>query len=140
MGCYNTCLVSASADEVWSALRPFHTMPWAPTVIESVEVVGDVSDGQPGAKRILNGLFHETLCSVDDEARAFSYSIDDGPGPLSKNTLAGYKAVVRVLPVTSDGTAFVEWTSSWEAADGDVAEFCNPVYQALLTELQAHFA
>ena len=140
MGCYNSCRVSASADEVWSAMRPFHAMPWAPNVVQSVDVVGDVPDGQPGAKRVLNGLIHETLSGVDDEARMFSYSIDDGPEPLSKDTLKGYKAVVRVLPVTSDGTAFVEWSSTWDASEGGVAEFCNPIYQALLTELQAHFS
>ncbi len=140
MSCYNSCVVSASADDVWRALRVFHQMPWAPSVIESVDVVGDVPDGEPGAKRILNGLFHETLRAVDDDSRTLTYTVEDGPEPLSKDTLKGYTGVVRVRPVSSDGTAFVEWSSSWDESEGGVAEFCNPVYQALLSDLQAHFA
>ena len=33
MGCYNSCVVSAPVDRVWTALRDFHDMSWAPQVI-----------------------------------------------------------------------------------------------------------
>jgi hypothetical protein len=140
MGCYNTCVVAASADEVWSKLRNFHDLSWGEPVVTSVEVVGEKSGSTPGAKRVLNGAFHETLLSVDDEKRVLSYSIDDGPDAVSKANVEGYVGTVRVLPVTDADEAFVEWSSTWTTSGGGVAEFCNPIYRALLEALKAHFA
>jgi len=37
MGCYNSCLVNAPVDRVWSALRNFHDLSWAGGVVQSVE-------------------------------------------------------------------------------------------------------
>ena len=42
--------------------------------------------------------------------------------------------------MTADDTTFVLWTSDWEHSGGGVAEFCNPIYQALLGDLKASFA
>ena len=67
MGCYNSCLVSAPVDDVWRTLRDFHDFSWAPDVMTQVDVSGDKE--QPGAKRVLNGVFEETLIELDDEQR-----------------------------------------------------------------------
>ena len=69
MGCYNSCVVNAPVDRVWTALRDFHDMSWAPQVITSFEKVGDATGDQIGAKRLLNGVFHETLRGLDDTDR-----------------------------------------------------------------------
>ena len=140
MGCYNTCVVEAPADQVWSALRNFHDMSWAPQVITSLEKVGDVDANQSGARRVLNGVFHETLQTVDDADLTLTYSIDDGPDAVSKDNVTRYIGKVRVLPVTDTNVSFVEWSSSWEDSKGGVAEFCNPIYKALLDSLKAHFS
>ncbi|MCZ6451009.1 MAG: SRPBCC family protein, partial [Deltaproteobacteria bacterium] len=79
MGCYNSVTVNAPVDKVWETLRRFHDFSWCPDVITKLEVVGDLGGTETGAKRILNGAFHETLLTLDDEKRTFSYSIDDGP-------------------------------------------------------------
>ena len=42
MGCYNTCIVAATADKVWATLRDFHDMSWAEPVITSVAVIGEL--------------------------------------------------------------------------------------------------
>ena len=60
MGCYNSCVVSASADEVWAVLRDFHDMSWASESVKSLERIGDAGD-RLGAKRVINGKMHETL-------------------------------------------------------------------------------
>jgi hypothetical protein len=87
--------------------------------------VGDNASDAPGAKRILNGAFHETLLSIDDQAKQFSYSIDDGPEAVSKDNVTGYVGKVKVYPVSADNTTFVVWTSDWESTkNGGVAEFC----------------
>ncbi len=95
---------------------------------------------QPGAKRILNGVFHETLVMLDDSGHHFSYSIDDGPGPVAKDAVANYLGEVKLYPVTDTGQTLVVWTSSFVSEDSEaVGELCNPIYQALLATLKAHF-
>ncbi len=115
-------------------------MSWAPNVITSLEKVDDTGATQVGAKRVLNGIFHETLKTLDDAERALTYSIDDGPAAVSKDNVTGYIGKIRVFPVTDTNKAFVEWSSNWEKSQGGVEEFCTPIYKALLDELKAHFA
>ena len=111
-----------------------------PNVIEKLETIGDIAGTQIGAKRVLNDAFHETLLGLDDEARTVRYSIDDGPEAVSKDNVSGYVGQLQVFPVTADNSTYVLWTSSWDHSGGGVAEFCNPVYQALLGDLKASFS
>ena len=139
--CYNTITVKAPIDRVWSTIRDFHDLSWAKGVVDSVERVGDKSGDQIGARRILNNAFHETLQAVNELAHSFAYTIDDGPGPVSKDAVRNYVGSVKLLPVTTDDSTFVEWASRYDSAD-DVAvgELCNPIYRALLEALRDHFA
>ena len=73
MSCYNSTIVDASADQVWSAIRNFNDMDWADGIVESVESVNGKGGTEVGAKRRLNGAIDETLVSFDDDAKAFSY-------------------------------------------------------------------
>ncbi len=141
MPCYNSTVVNANLDDVWEALRSFHDLGWASGVITQVDVVGDVPDGEVGARRILNDAFHETLRSLDDANHEFTYSIDDGPGPVARDAVNNYVGQVRAFSVTDGDATFVEWISDYESADpGAVQEFCDPIYHALLQALKAHFA
>lgn len=140
MSCYNSAIVNAPVDQVWDKLRNFHDMSWATGVIESCEAVGNIPGIQIGAKRILNGAFHETLLGLDDNQRIVRYRIDDGPEAVSRENVTNYIGEVRAFPVTTDDSTFVIWTSSWDDSGGGVAEFCDPIYQALLKALQKHFA
>ncbi len=140
MGCYNSIVVPAPVDEVWPRLRDFHDLSAFPNVVQKVDKVGDAGGTQIGARRVLNDAFQETLLALDDQARVLRYSIDDGPEATSKDNVQGYIGQVQVFPVTSNDTTFVIWTSSWESSGGGVAEFCNPIYQALLGDLQATFS
>ena len=140
MGCYNSCVVQAQAETVWAALRKFHDMSWAPDVIQAVEAVGAAKGDQIGARRVLNGVFHETLLGLNDADRVLTYSIDDGPDAVSKDRVTGYVGRVQVRPVTDGNATFVEWSSGWTDSKGDVQEFCDPIYRALLASLQKHFS
>jgi carbon monoxide dehydrogenase subunit G len=102
--------ISAPADEVWKTIRDFHDFSWAPNVVTGVDKVGDTAGLEPGAGRVLNGVFHETLQTVDNGQMTFTYSIDDGPSPVSKEEVSNYIGRVAVEP-SGDGTR-VEWTSS----------------------------
>lgn len=139
---YQSTVVAASADSVWSRTRDFHDMSWAPGVVDSCRAVGEESGTNVGARRVLNDAFSETLLELDDERRFLKYSIDDGPSPLGKNEIQEYRGTIRVRPVTDTGHAFVEWSSRWRDSEEDEAvhDFCSPIYNALLAELKASFS
>jgi len=139
--CYNSAVIAAPADKVWAAIRDFHDFSWARGVVTHAEKVGAAAGTEVGAVRVINGAFRETLRSFDEQGRQFSYSIDDGPGPLATANVQRYLGTVRVLPVTLSDQTFVEWVSEYESVDdGAIGGVCNPVYRALLGALQAHFA
>ncbi len=84
---------------------------------------------------MLNGVFHETLKEVDAENKTFSYSIDDGPSPVSKDDVSNYLGTVKVQP-GADGGTLVEWSSTWEQNDEPACEFCYGIYVALLDDMK----
>jgi hypothetical protein len=138
--CYNSTIVNADCETVWATLRDFHQLEWAAGVVEKVVVVGDAKGHEPGARRVLNDTFHETLLTIDDKARNLTYSIDDGPGPVAQGAVENYVGALRVCPVTDNGISFVEWTSSYDSPDdAAVGALCNPIYRALLAALKTHF-
>jgi hypothetical protein len=134
---YQSIVINAPADKVWETLRNFHDMSWAPEIVTSVEAIGDKKGDQPGAGRVLNEAFHETLKTLDDDNRQLSYSIDDGPSPVSADEVSDYEGQVRVRPITesNEGT-FVEWYSHWQGKGQEAAEFCHGIYAGLLGQLK----
>ena len=141
MACCNSIVVDAPREAVWKILRNFHDLSWATGVVESCEPVGDLGPTTPGAKRILNGVFHETLVGLDDAECSVSYTIDDGAGtPVASDKVSGYVGQIQAFPLTSTGGTFVLWTSRWQDSQGGVKDFCDPIYQAILASLQARFA
>lgn len=133
---YQSIVINAPADKIWKTIRSFHDVSWAPNVITDVESVGNVGPTEKGAKRILNKAFHETLIELRDADRTIVYSIDDGPPPVSKDDISGYRGRVVVRPVTEGTGSFVEWSSSWQKNDQAAAEFCHPIYVALLNDMK----
>jgi hypothetical protein len=137
---YQSIVVDAPVEKVWAGIRNFHDMSYAANVITSLEAVGSLPGNKVGAKRLLNGVFHETLLELDDGGRVIRYRIDEGPPPVSSSDVQNYVGMVRLLPVTEDGGTFVEWSSSWQNNDHDCAEFCHGIYVALLADLKQHFS
>lgn len=141
MGCYNSIVINTPADEVWDVLKNFHDLSWSKNVVAKVEIVGDKSSDEIGAQRILNDAFHETLLSFNNDAKKFTYRIDDGPEAVSKDNVEGYVGEVTVFSVSENNSSFVLWTSKWESTKEDgIAEFCNPIYHGLLQDLKSHFS
>ncbi len=139
--CYNSTVVDSSIENTWATMQDFHDMSWAEGVVTSAERIGDIPGTEIGAQRVLNGVFHETLQSVDGANYTFSYSIDDGPGPVASDVVDDYIGTVKLHPVTDTNQTLVVWTSSYKSNQEDaVAELCNPIYRALLAALKAHLA
>ncbi|WP_033092472.1 SRPBCC family protein [Colwellia psychrerythraea] len=133
--CYNNIVIDASIEAVWQQIANFHDMSWAKGVITSLDKVGTTSGTEVGAKRILNGVIHETLVSVDTSNYTFTYSIDDGPGAIAKSAVDNYLGMVN-LSESSTGV-LVEWSSSFTSDNENaVTEFCDPIYMALLGALK----
>ena len=130
-------VINTSIDNVWAKFGNFHEMPWAPNVITGIDKVGEIDGTQVGAKRILNGAFHETLQEVDASNHTIKYSIDDGPSPVSKEEVSNYIGTIKLSEM--DGGTLVEWTSNWDSNAEDAVEFCSGIYTALLGELKAAF-
>lgn len=141
MGCFNSTVITAPADKVFEALNNFHDLSWCKNVVTQLDIIGDKQGREIGAKRVLNDAFHETLQSLDLENKSFTYSIDDGPGPVSKDSVDGYIGEVKVIPITENDSSLVIWKSEWKSSkDGGVADFCNPIYHALLQDLKSYFS
>lgn len=128
--------IDASPDAVWQTIRDFHDLSWAPNVISSVDKIGETPGNEPGAGRVLNGAFHETLLTLDDADKTCTYSIDDGPSPIAKDEVNNYVGVVKVTSAAKGNGSRVEWSSSWENNDEAGAEFCHPIYVALLADMK----
>lgn len=138
--CYNSTVVDASRDEVWQKIRDFHDLEWVAPVITKLEVIGDKAGTEVGASRLLNDAFKETLVAIDEEGYTFDYSIDDAPAPLDADSVKSYIGTVKLYSVTDTNQTFVEWISVYETKDDQaVAEFCNPIYGALLEAMKAYF-
>ena len=131
----NTIDIKAPVSKVWETIRDFHDMSWAPGVITDVKKVGNKIGSEIGAQRILNDAFHETLIKLDSDGHTFSYTIDDGPDAVSNTSVQSYVGTVKLTPA-GDNTQ-VEWSASFNSErDNDVADFCNPIYRALLSALK----
>ncbi len=132
-------VVDAPIADVWSRFSDFHDLSWAPNVMTQVDKVGSIDGGSPGAKRILNNAFHETLIEINNDEYFLKYSIDDGPSPVSKDEVDNYVGVVRLSPAEDGSGTLVEWSSSWDSKVDDAVEFCHGIYVALLGELAKSF-
>lgn len=136
---YQSITVNAPVAEVWAVVRNFHDLSWAGGIIETCKAVGDVPGTSVGARRLLNGVFHETLRAIDERERTLSYTIDDGPSPVSKNEVKDYVGTLTVYPITEEKRTFIEWKSKWQGNDEKAAAFCGPIYVDLLGALKRHF-
>ena len=129
---YQSITINAPVEKVWKAVRDFHDMSWCPNVITKLEKVGDKAGDEIGAGRMLNDAFRETLRVLDDSKMTFSYSIDDGPSPISKDDVKNYMGTVKLSSATDGEGTLVEWSSQWEENDEAAQEFCHNIYLSLL--------
>jgi len=133
---HQTIEIEASPDQVWQAIRDFHDLSWAPNVVNDIQAIGEIPGDEVGATRVLNGVFHETLRTIEHDAKTLTYSIDDGPSPISKNEVDNYVGRVTVRQVEQGESSLVEWSSSWQHNNEAAAEFCHGIYVAILEDMK----
>lgn len=71
--CYSKIQIEAPISKVWDTISDFHDVSWASNVVTSVTRVGDKAGTEIGAKRVLNGVFHETLTALDPSNFTFEF-------------------------------------------------------------------
>ncbi|MDH0744990.1 SRPBCC family protein [Pseudomonas sp. GD03842] len=129
-----TVRVPASADKVWQLIGGFDALPdWLPFVSESVAAAGGrirQLTTQDGAR------ISEQLQRFDEQGRTYSYSIVEGPLPLTD--------YLATLTVRADGAeaAFVEWSSTFTPvgiSDAEAEALILDVYNGGLGALKANF-
>ena len=132
--CYNKIEIDSPISDVWNTISDFHDMTWATGIITNISTVGDKKGTEPGAKRVINDVIHETLINRDPDSFTFSYTIDDRSGPVS-SFVSNYIVVVKLTSIEC-GT-LVEWSSSFESVNEyAVASFLKPIYSTLLSALK----
>ena len=134
--CYQSRVIEAPVEVVWEKINNFLDMSWTPNVVASCENIGDVDGNTIGAKRLLNGAIKETLLTFDESNRTFSYSIDEGPSPISSSDVSKYTGVVTLFEITASNQTFMVWKSSWESNSSDAVEFCSGIYAQVMKDLQ----
>ena len=133
---HNSITIQAPVDQVWSAIRNFHDVSWAPNVFTKITPIGDTPGDTIGAVRLLNDAFRETLKELDDQQREFAYSIDEAPSPISKEEVDNFMGRVKVTAAEDGDGTKVEWSSSWKRNDEPASEFLSGVYEALLNDMK----
>jgi hypothetical protein len=136
---YNSIVVPAPIEQVWSRINDFHDFSWAPSLIASCEKVGSGGGSSVGAQRLLNGIFLDTLIAYSAIERRLMYSMDEGPSPVSSREILDYVGDLHLLPVTAAGATFAEWTATWEGGGEAAIAYMNSVYRSLLLDLAASF-
>ena len=127
---FNKIEISAAPQKVWDTISNFHDLSWAPGVVESLEKIGSASGDEVGAARLINGVFKETLTAIDSAGLTFTYSMDDGPGPVAAGVVDNYIGVVKISE--SGGGTAAALSSSPLASNASVR---SPVARARASEL-----
>lgn len=125
--------IPASADQVWQLIGGFNTLPdWLPFIPNS-----ELSDG--GRVRTLQtadgAVVIERLQAFDNEAKTYSYSIEQAPFPATD-----YLATIKV-EAQGQG-ARVTWSGRFNAkgvSDEEVVALFSGIYQGGLEALRANY-
>ena len=140
---YASAIVATDPDTVWAYLRDFNATPEYVEAITASEILDGKPADEVGAERKLTlgdgNLVRERLVALSDVDRSYTYHLLEGPFPFT-----AYYSTIRVSPVSSEGTSFVEWWSTYdcEAADAKAMDdlLAGTLYAGGLATVKARFA
>jgi hypothetical protein len=141
---YASAVLPVPADRVWERIRDFASIAdWHPGIAAG-EMEGGAAADQVGGVRRLTGsggeTFRERLVVLDDVERSYTYVFLESPFPAAR----GYRATMRVTPVTDAGHAFAEWWATFDCDEKDEAQltkiFERGVFGTGLAALRERFS
>jgi hypothetical protein len=123
-----------TAEKVWQLVGGFHSLPdWLPFIVKS-----EAMDG--GRMRKLTtaegAVIIERLEAFDNHARTYTYSISEGPFPVT-----GYLATLQLAAVGENET-LVTWSGCFipdGISDNEAEELFRGIYEGGLTALKTNF-
>ncbi len=126
--------IPASADQVWNLVAGFNSLAdWLPMIQHSEAQ----ENGRLRHLTTVDGtVIIERLETYDNAARTYSYSITEGPFPVSD-----YLATLKVIEVDA-GNSRVEWGGRFTPvgmSDAEAMEIFDGVYQGGLQALRGNF-
>lgn len=107
-------VLDSAADDVWQVIRPFDHYGWAGVEGETIIEDGKAPDQVGAVRRFSSGdsIIRQVLLAHSDVERSFTYAFR-GCSPVA---VENYTATLRVLPVSADNRAFVEWSATFDCA------------------------
>jgi hypothetical protein len=123
-----------NADKAWQLIGGFHSLPdWLPFIVRSESMEG----GRVRALTTAEGtVVIERLEAFDNKARTYTYSISEGPFPVTD-----YLATLQ-LAVVGENETLVTWSGSFTPAgisDKEAEALFRGIYEGGLTALKANF-
>jgi hypothetical protein len=120
---YVSTVMPHSADAVWAMIQDFGEYRWGEGVGEA-KIENSVDANTPGAIR--NFAYYgqpsrQRLVTYSAEERMQSWESVEAFDP----TLSYYKATLRIAPVTTSGSSFVEWWSEFQATPEAIPDWHN---------------
>jgi hypothetical protein len=110
---YVSTVIPHSAETVWEMVKDFGEYRWGEGVGEA-RIENGIDANTPGAIRCFayyGQPSRQRLVSYSAEERTQCWESVEAFDP----TLSYYKATLRISPVTTSGSCFVEWWSDFEA-------------------------
>jgi hypothetical protein len=123
-----------SADKVWQLVGGFLSLPaWLPFIASSEPAEG----GRIRKLTTVDGAaITERLMSFDNQARTYSYSITEGPFPITD-----YLATLQVSAI-GDNQTQVTWSGRFTPngiTDAEASALFQDIYDGGLEALKANF-
>src|SRR5262249_55534415 len=125
-----------SAEKVWQLIGGFNSLPdWSPNIPTSETTEG----GRVRHLAISNGeTVVERLEKFDNAARSYSYSIVQGPFPITD-----YLATISVHDKAGGNGCVVDWSGTFIAkgvSDSEASKVVQGIFDGGLKALAARFA
>ena len=139
---YVSCVIDASADNVWSRIRDFNGLPqWHPGIADSRIENGEPPD-KVGCVRHFHtrdgGMIRERLLALSDYDYSCTYAILESPMGVDN-----YTATIKLTPVTDGNRSFAEWSAEFDCAQDRERELSETigtgVFQGGFDALKRHF-
>jgi hypothetical protein len=114
---YYSVVLNHPAEQLWAVIRPFDHYAWAGVESETV-IEGDKAGDQVGAvRRITSGVntSRQILLAHSDADRSYTYTFA-GASPFPVHD---YMATIRIVPVVADNRSFIEWSATFDCAEGE---------------------
>lgn len=140
---FESGIINADADKVWSVLRDFAGVKnFSDDILSSdLEGMEHTAGGRVGMVRHMvfknGGELHEQLVALSDEDRYFVYKI------IAPDTLpiSDYSGKISVIAITDNNQSVIGWSGQFSVTEGDpleVEEWLRQGYRSGISGMRSY--